>query len=443
MDIQSPVGLPRFDDEQMLAKKRAYVEKHGYVVSFPRIRDIIHWRIRNEPNQREFEQWRKKDVAALGSKRFNEISQIIGDKRRKYNTILGSPVPTMVKNYVSTLTFLDDINDALGTAGIIMRFLAKFAPRFLARFLLGPAGWLFIAAAIFALIIKLLRGFWLLPHPCVMLKAAFTKYGDMNPFSKKAKAKRARKLKRLWPSWGEMIELLQVTDSMFGIGLCLGPLFGAAFDFVSGTIRSIRGEKVSFVITPPSMYDHEKTASRALRAAPFAAHMNPILDDNELAGMYFALYGSAQVMRSYWELWDPLDNIITLDGLEVEAPRPRHPTTLHVLAEHDWNGRDGIGWPGTDERWSAPQTIAERSLEPSKGKLQAYAERNSANIAASFAVQAAASFFKELLAQISDTNSHEEEWEDHAAGWAKWMEDGCVFQRCHSNFKHGQTRYQI
>lgn len=443
MEWEQPISLPRFDDDEMKRKKAAYVAEHGYRVSFPKIRDIIHVRRHEEPTQREYDWWRAKNVQAMGQKRFDEVDQIIRDKRRRYTQIQASPVPAAVKNYVSTLTWLDDINDALGTAGIVMRFLARLAPRALAKFFLGPAGWLFIAAAIIGLIMELLRKFWLRSYLCIIAKRNFYKYGRMNPWSKESKAARARKLKRLWPSWGELIELFQVTDAMFGIGLCLGPIFGFAFDFVSGTIRSIRGEKVTFFVDPPRLHGHEKTASRVLRGGPFAASLNPILTVEEQVGMYWALLGSAQVMEPYWKLWDPFDNIPSLDGLEIEAPTPRALTTLHVLREHGWNGRDGIGWPGTDQRWSKPQVIAEQNKEPAAKRYKDFAERNRNNYGAMFGAQAAADFFKTLLAQISDSGKVEDEWEQHHKGWAQYMEDGCELRDCHSNFKHGQTRYQI
>lgn len=443
MEWEHPAALPRFEDDEIKAKRAEYTAKHGYYVSYPRIRDIIHVRRHEEPTEAEYLNWKQKNVKFLGQKRYDEITQIIEDKRRRYRTIVASPLPSAVRNYVSTLTFLDDINDALGTAGIVMRFLARLAPRALARFFLGPAGWLFIAAAIISLIMEMMRKFWMRSYLCMFAKRGFYKYGRMNPWSKESKARRARKLKRLWPSWGELIELFQVTDAMFGIGICLGPLFGFAFDFIAGHVRSVRGERVTWLRDPPPLRAHEKTASRVLRAAPFAAHVNPILTEEEHIGMYWALLGSAQVMEPYWKLWDPLDNIPTLDGLEIEAPRPWAPTTLHVLAEHNWNGRDGIGWPGTDKRWSRPQQIAEINREPAGRRFKEFAERNRNNYGAAFGAQAGADFFKTLLAQISDDGKVEDEWEKHHKGWANFMENGCQTIECKNAFRLGSFRYQI
>jgi len=443
MEWKSPVSLPRYPDEEMKRKKAEYTDKYGYYVSFPKIRDIIHVKRHEEPDQREYDLWRKGDRRGLGNRRFDEIDQIIIDKRRRYNQLQGSPVPTVVANRVSELTFLDDLNDTLGTAALVARFAAKLAPRALARFFLGPAGWLLLAAEVVGLIYHMMRKFYMTPAYCIMGKRMFGKYGKMNPFTKKAKARRARKLRRLTPSKGEIIEALQVTDSMFGIGLCLGAIFGFAFDVVAGTVRSIKGEQVTWFGTPPPMQEYEKKSFAAIRNAQIAAHINPILTDQEQAGMYFALFSAAQVVQAYNKDFDIIDNLVSLEGFEIEAPTPKHPTTLHVLYEAGWNGRDGIGWPGADQRWMDPLKLWDLNAEPGGQKLLDFAIRNRNNYPMAFGVQAAADYAKLMFLMASDPGTVEEEWEEHHEGWAKFMEDGCVATGCESSFRWGSFRYQI
>jgi len=443
MKWESPVSLPRYPDEEMKRKKAEYTDKYGYYVSFPKIRDIIHVKRHEEPDQREYDLWRKGDRRGLGNRRFDEIDQIIIDKRRRYNQLQGSPVPTVVANRVSELTFLDDLNDTLGTAALVARFAAKLAPRALARFFLGPAGWLLLAAEVVGLIYHMMRKFYMTPVYCIMAKRMFGKYGKMNPFTKKAKARRARKLRRLTPSKGEIIEALQVTDSMFGIGLCLGAAFGFAFDVVAGTVRSIRGEPVTWFGTPPPMQEYEKKSFAAIRNAQIAAHINPILTEEEQVGMYWALFSAAQVVQAYHDEFDLLDCIPSLEGLEIEAPTPKHPTTLHVLYEAGWNGRDGIGWPGADQRWMDPLKLWDLNAEPGGQKLMDFAIRNRNNYPMVFGVQAASDYAKLMFLMASDPGTVEEEWEEHHQGWADFMENGCQLLDPHPAFRWGSFSYQI
>jgi len=443
MDWEPPVDIPRMADEEMKRKKAEYTDKYGYYVSFPKIRDIIHTRRHEEPDQREYDLWRKGDRRALGNRRFDEIDQIIIDKRRKANQILASPLPTAVGNWVSILTFMDDINDTLGTAALVARFAAKLAPRALARFFLGPAGWLLLAAEIVGLIYHMMKLRYLSTALCILGKRMYGKYGKMNPFSKKAKARRSRKLRRLTPSKGELIEGLQVTDSMFGIGLCLGAAFGFVFDVISGTVRSIKGEPVTWFGTPPPMQKYEKQSFAAIRNAQIAAHINPLLTDQEQAGMYFALFSAAQVVKAYNDEFDILDSIPSLEGLEIEAPTPKHPTTLHVLRELGWNGIDGIGWPGADKRWMDPLKLWDLNAEPGGQKLMDFAIRNRNNYPMMFGVQAAADYAKLMFLMASDPGTVEEEWDEHHEGWAKFMDDGCYLVNPRPAFRWGSFRYQI
>jgi len=465
MEWEPPVSLPRFRDEEMKQKKAAYTDKYGYYVSFPKIRDIIHVKRHEEPDDPEFDRyktraraqwliskyptspsvpkWRRQARTAMGDLRFEEIDQMIIDKRRRYYQMQGSPVPTIKANHVSILTFLDDINDTLGTAALVARFAAKLAPRALARFFLGPAGWLLLAAEIVGLIYHMMKKWYLSPAFCIMGKRMFGKYGNMNPFTKKAKARRARKLRRLTPSKGEIIEGLQVTDSMFGIGLCLGPIFGFLLDVQYGFVRSVIGEKVTWFRTPPPMQRYEKQSFAAIRNAQIAAHINPILTEQEQVGMYWALFSAAQVVKAYHDEFDLLDCIPFLQGLEIEAPTPKHPTTLHVLEEAGWNGRDGIGWPGADQRWMDPLKLWDLNAAPGGQKLMDFAKRNRNNYPMVFGVQAAADFAKLMFLMASDPGTVEEEWEEHHQGWADFMEGGCYLVNPRPAFRWGSFRYQV
>jgi len=59
MEWKFPIDLPRFTDEDMKAKKAEYVAEHGYYISPPKLSDIIHIRVHKDPDDEEFERYKK------------------------------------------------------------------------------------------------------------------------------------------------------------------------------------------------------------------------------------------------------------------------------------------------------------------------------------------------------------------------------------------------
>lgn len=63
------------------------------------------------------------------------------------------------------------------------------------------------------------------------------KGGSLNPFSKEMKASRGFKLKAKLPGVPDWIEILQVTDQLFGVGVSFGPIVGFMTDALYGIRR--------------------------------------------------------------------------------------------------------------------------------------------------------------------------------------------------------------
>ena len=122
-------------------------------------------------------------------------------------------------------TSLDNIEDALVTITVLGRIAVKIAPRLLGKIVPG-LGWLLLGS-------DMLNALNLAAWASFAGRAGKRKLEDLaekNPFHVKAKANRALKLKRTWPTFGEYLEILQTTDQLFGIGLCLGGLMGMVTD---------------------------------------------------------------------------------------------------------------------------------------------------------------------------------------------------------------------
>lgn len=433
-----PVSLPRFTDEEYDRKREAYIAKEGYYVSVPRLRDIIHLGRPNEPDKAEFKKWRTGELRKTDPLRHGEITRILDDKRRKRNSFLASPVPTWGKNVASALTFLDDVNDSLGTAGVLCRFAARLAPRVLSRFLLGPVGWLFLAAELAGLILQLMR----LPFTCLPIKRTFHGVAEMNPFSKQAKTRRARKLRRILPGKGELIEMAQTTDNIWGIGLCLGPIIGFAYDALAGTYRAAAGQEVTWLRDPPDLKKHERNTIWAMRNAQIAAAIKELMTEDEHLAMMLALNGATQIIKPYIELWNPLDEVEGLQYAEIQAPIPRYPTTIFVLEEVGIGPGQAVGWPGLDKEYASIEELWDYNQAKAADAIMDFATRNRRSMLGSVGVQNAWEFGLNMQALIEGPGTVEYEYEPTYKGWGNYFSTGCEAIQCQGGYRYSCGRWQ-
>ena len=428
MEYKFPVSLPRFTDHEMMLKKAAYVAKYGYYVSPPKLSDVIHIRFHKEPDDQEWNQFKSGYLRRNNPMRHSEISDLLDSKRARYRRMLASPAPTWLTNAGSVMTFMDDVNDFAGTLGVICRIAARFVPRILSKFFLGPAGWLFLIADLFGLMMSL----WRLPIACIVGKRHFHSIGEYNPFSKQSKARRARKLRKVLPGKGEMIEALQVTDQLFGIGLCLGPLVGFAQDIVAGTVRAVRGEKVTWASPPAKPRSHEVNALRVLRFAQAVGLSKDEFTEEEHWLIYACLNGATQVLKPYRDIWDPFDQVVGLEHALFEAPKPKHATTKFILEEFGIDPEANVGWPGLDRKEATAEELWNFYQAPAAERFFDFCTRNRMNTLGSSGAQNAFEYAKNMLLLTEGYETVDEEFAPGWDGWYAWLEGGCEFIGCGS-----------
>jgi hypothetical protein len=391
-------------DKELEQQSAAYVAEHGYYITVPRLSDVVHLGTPPEPNTQEFNLWRDGDYRALGLQRYGQISQLMDSKQRRFDQALASPTPTWGKNVTSVMTFFDDWNDWLGTAGVALRFAAHFAPRVMARFLLGPAGWLFLAADIANILMTLMS----IASPaaillaCVQRKAAYEKMRTLNPFNQRSKAARARKLRRFLPSKGEALEALQTTDNIWGVGLSLGPIMGFAQDVLTGAYRAARGERVTWITPPPPMRQYERKGILHIRNAQILAQAGQFLSDADHFWIYLSLNGAIQMIRPYIELWNPLDKCSGLQHVELRAPTPQYESTKWMLRQNDVLEGEGVGWTGLNKEFATYEELWDFNAWRAADHLMEYATRNRKNIVGAVGCQNAADFGRTVAWLASD-----------------------------------------
>jgi len=338
--FEFPVKLHRYTNEEFTAKKAAYNAKYGYTMHIPGLSDIVKFDTTSPPTETELAQYKAKDVDALGQYRYDKIQGIMAKKKESFIRMMDSPTPTWISNIGTTMTLLDDINDAAGTLSVIARIGAHLLPKAVGKVLLGPAGWFLLAADIAQIAMTVMRS----PLSRVMKKSSLAKASATNPFCKEARVSRAKRLKRIKPNKGEIIEALQTTNNVFGVGLSLGPIVGAVIESVTGPLKVLQGKKVSVKWPLPTFSGYEMIASTALQASQILNTGGQELADEDHIKSYIVANMASQVLYPIFQEYHPLDNIEGIENV-ILTPRPvRDPSTKLVLEEAgiDWHTRDGF-----------------------------------------------------------------------------------------------------
>jgi len=392
--------LPKFTTDEFEEQKEKYVEKHGYTITVPALGDIIHIKRFKNMTWEEIKLWKQRKYDEIPLERRMEIKEHKEKKRQKFLAMLASPSPKIVRSAGAILTSLDDLQDCVSTIACIGLITAAVVGGTTAAVLSGPLGWVVGASTLLSLInpYSRIRGRRRKASTGSGAKKAVEKLTDKNPFSKKARVKIARKIKMFRPTVGNAIEALQVTDNIWGIGLCLGPIMGFAQDLIAGSVRYVMGEEVRFATAAPQVPQHVALAARAAKAN---AVMHGYLWDSDFqdeVDSFLAANLSLQVLEPYLQDWNPLEEIEDLANHEVQAPRPTDILTLEVIEEAGYTLDEVCNWPQNGEQWISYKELQEKTAETATANLNHFAEKNKNSPLAFIAGQNAHDFTLGMLA---------------------------------------------
>lgn len=371
-DWTAPFHRPHMTTKEFEKQKAEYVAKYGYTITLPGLSDIIHLRAEKSLDEGEVKAWKRRDWKYFSPERHEEIKKMKKRRKEKYLAMLGSPTPHIVRTAGSILTSIDDAQDALSTLHVIGRIALKFAPRILGKIFLGPVGWILTAADILNLIQHIGR-MGTMPMISKRTKDSVT---AENPFSKKAKLKRAARLMRTWPSKGEVIEALQTTDQIFGVGICLGPIVGAIQDIAFGTYRMLTGAPIKLNPGLPRVQPWTASAQKCCKAMTHYMGSGYTTDDNEVLEVMTAHYFAQQELLVGQADWNPLDHIVDVRETEVLAPYPTNVLTQEIIEEEGIPIEDVIGWPHNNKPWAASNDIVNEYDSVATARLHAHMNKH-------------------------------------------------------------------
>lgn len=394
MQFDFPVGKHRFTTAEFDRKKAEYVAKHGYVMSIPGFSDIFKIGLDYKPTEREVELYRKKDITALGFDKYDQIARIMKKKKESFMRMMSSPNPTWLNNIGTTMTFLDDINDAAGTLSFVCRSMARLVPKALARYFLGPAGWALTIADIVGLAMTIARA----PINAVMSKSRLNASLEMNPFSKNAKVFRAKRLRKIKPTKGEVIELLQVTNSMFGVGLSLGPIVGAFLEAFSGPVRVLQGKKVTVKWPIPDFSYFERVAMTSITAADALSFGDDELTWEDHCKTYLVAEMATHVLYPIFEEYHPIDQIEGIQNIIPTPPKPTDPLTKLLFDEEGVDPNTHIGFPGAEDTDGSASELMDTTSTYGALSFKKFCQKNSGTYLGLVGMQAVNNFTLNSLA---------------------------------------------
>ena len=346
-DWTAPFHAPKFSDAQFEKVHDAYVKKNGYTITVPALDDIIHINVPAPMTPVEELLWKLRRFNEIPTARLVELRAVKERKRAKYLAMLKSPSPEWVRSAGAILTALDDVQDALSTLACIGAITAALIGGTAAALLAGPVGWLAGTAALLALINPYSRGKGPRGKPKTgrSAKRELEKFTDANPFDKKARVRVAKRLKKINLGIPNLIEALQVTDQIFGVGISIGPIMGFAQDMASGFIRQLGGAQVKMEMTPPMYPGHVRKALKCLKTQSVLHGVTWESDLSDDAASMIAANLSLQVAEPYVTQWNPIDQVDGLSSMLLTCPQPTDILSIEIIKESGRELKDVCNWP--------------------------------------------------------------------------------------------------
>jgi len=367
-DWGAPFTLPKYTTEEFRALKAAYVAKHGYTITFPGLYDIIKIPIEKPITKQEAKDWKAKKWNKFSENRLYEIRQYKKKRKEKFLAMLGSPTPEVLRNAGMLMTAIDNAQDCLFTIGTLGILGMRFTPPPVAAVLALPTGTALTAANALNVIQSLGRK----GLPGREAKRAWQKKTGIDPWSKKGRIKYAQHLMKTFPVKAAVLQGLQTTEEIFGVGLSLGPIVGLFEDAVAGPIRRLYGDKVS-VKWPIPTYDEFCSAAQYYGRSCFAYfHPGVQTSDEEVITIMTAHWLSQVALFSGTKDVPGWENYNNLDEIELRAPRPTNILTLEVIEEAGVNVDDVCGWPHSSKDWALSTELVEEYAKPCQDYFYEY-----------------------------------------------------------------------
>ena len=375
-DYSAPFHLPRKPPWWWAKKRQEAIKEKGYKIRIPNLKDIIHVPVWDPLTPAEIKAYKTGKWGNIPPERRREIEDMEAYRRDRYEAMLRSPLPDILQSRASLMTALDDAEDALSTIGLVAKLIGPLLPEAVADVIAGPLGWALGAAGLLNLAnqllspeMKPLRG-----------KRDLENFLRNNPFSKEGRAANVEDYLHKGLHWGSLLEAAQVTDNIYGVGVCLGPLMSLPVTIASGLVREAMGQKVEWEVAKPDWGYWGDAASKLLHSAMSIFGDAPWLTDDEYMAMHIAVFAAQQYIGGYPEITRAWQGIPHVSTLHLRAPVPTNPITLKVIKDHGDDPLQYAVWPQTGRAWETHNTLTKHTIKRAHANMHDWQQRNSHNL---------------------------------------------------------------
>jgi hypothetical protein len=315
-----------------------------------------------------------------------EAETIELDRRRGVRDRMRTSVqPEYSKAFGQILTALDNVQDFLTTVSVAGRLVLWPASKIAGRAIPG-VGWVILGADL----LNLLSFVGQLAMPAYALacygpkqalaagipaaifgralKSETWKLAHLNPFSRQARAARKLRAARVIPGFGAVLEVLQTTDQLLGVGVSLGGLVGGIMESAYAIEAKTRGVDVKVNLPgsgertrayiqgqleqrPAADVRTRQQAAGVLYQAPQVLRTQDVFTEEEHIAVLGAYLAALDLLSDDLAVipWEEL--ITDLLDQDLAPGGTADPATVELLAE--------IG-EGTDsvDRWAFPEAPA-------------------------------------------------------------------------------------
>lgn len=239
LPVNEWMQLIRLEEQRLGLRDDMVDDSINYMVEIPGLGDVVHLVPRAKISEEEMAAHRRALRYGFPSPLSQRQLDTLKWKREMYLKIRSSPVPEVQRYAGYWLNKIENVGDMMsatywGGKGILY-LLSKIGLK-----MRGPAsrytGWALIAKDI-ADVINLFKA---ARASRSKAKGDAHKSSSMNPFSKESKYNRGFKLKAKLPGIPDWIEIFQVTDELFGVGISFGSVVGFVQDLIWGVRKGAK-----------------------------------------------------------------------------------------------------------------------------------------------------------------------------------------------------------
>jgi len=303
--------------------KAEYVAKYGYTVLIPDYNDVVHY----APDE------------------WMSVAHRRERKARNLQRILSSPSPKWAMSYSSAMCWIDNIQDAMTTGLVLSLLVRKWLPKVFAK-AVPILGWILLAYDLLSFMVQMGRT----PFTPMKAKRALCETVRSNPFTKKAKRNRHVRLWKMRPGWGAACEVLQTSDWLLGVGLCLGSIMGTIMDTAFAGYRYATGDRVRYVREPQAHELYDITRFKSLKAAAMISSAGQVFDDEFHFWTYVTWTGSMIYSAPFLADDPPEEYFEDPMNVIIPADRPTNPETIEVIEAAGLSVEDGVRWPANNQK---------------------------------------------------------------------------------------------